>query len=642
MKNRPVRLLLLLSASLTPAFAQNTWDNSGNGMLNGSYYFRQIVYVLDANSGNLVDALSFYGNINFNGTGSYTTSNTQLIDLAQGTVSAPTPTGTYSVAASGQVFFTNPVVPKDTISGLVSQGGILIGAATENTSLYNDLFIAAPLVQPFLTASSFRGSYTMAYIEEATQGVGALATINPDGNSSLGTVGVNGYAEGGGTSKITQSLTGVSYIFSSGAAKVTFPARTNAFFSDPRTTTQYYLYFSPDGNFFFGGGQFAADMIVGVRTGTGTPALNGLFYEAGFDDNPEAFYGSFSAGNGVILGHQRLLNFFNPTSSFSYTYNDAYNLGTTGAYNNGLTNYVVGANNIRIGSGIGPNLSISVALPAPSLDPTKISSSGVFLNPTGIVNAGSSAPFTAPIAPGELLTLYGSNLAAGPQVASSIPFPTTLNNVQVMVDGIAAPIYYVTPGQLSAIVPYAVTSGIATVQVINNGKSSNVVTMQVAKTAPGVLTQSQNGLGYGDVIHPDGTLVNDKNPAKPGETVSVFLTGLGGVSPAISDGGAGPTGPYSLATNTITAFVGGVQAQVGYAGLAPTFAGLYQLNITIPATGVTAGDNYLDVSGPDAYTSESLIAVAASASAAPQQSQAMRRRPTGERHLTPLTNRVIR
>ena len=143
------------------------------------------------------------------------------------------------------------------------------------------------------------------------------------------------------------------------------------------------------------------------------------------------------------------------------------------------------------------------------------------------------------------------------------------------------------------------------------------------------------------MIHPDGTLVNDKNPAKPGETVSVFLTGLGSVSPAISDGAAGPSTNYSLATNTITAFVGGVQAQVGYAGLAPTFAGLYQLNITIPATGVTAGDNYLDVSGPDAYTSESLIAVAASASAAPQ-SQAMRKRPTGERHVTPLINREIR
>jgi len=641
--NRLIRLSLLLSALLLPAFAQNAWDNSGNSMLNGTYYFRQIVYVLSANTGNLTDALAFYGNINFNGAGSYTTSNTQLIDLAQGTVSAPTPSGTYSVAASGQAFFTNPVVPKDTISAMVSQGGILVGSATENAALYNDLFIAAPLVQPFLTASSFRGSYTMAFLDESNQGVGGLATFSPDGSSSLGTVAINAYVEGNGSSKVVQNLTGVTYIFSSGAAKVTFPARTNAVLSDPRNPTQYYLYFSPDGNFFFGGAQFNADMIVGVRTGTSTPALNGLFYEAGFDDNPESFFGSFSANSGTIVGHQRLLNFFNSSSaSLSYTYNDAYNLGTTGAYNNGVTNYVVGANNIRIGSGIGPNLSISVALPAPSLDATKISSSGVFLNPTGIVNAGSSAPFTAGIAPGELLTLYGSNLAAGPQVASSIPFPPTLNNVQVMINGIAAPIYYVTPGQLSAIVPYAVTSGIAQVQVINNGKASNFVTMQTAKTAPGVLTQSQNGLGYGDVIHADGTLVNAGNPAKPGETVSVFLTGLGAVNPTISDGAAGPTTNYSLATNTITAFVGGVQAQVGYAGLAPTFAGLYQLNITIPATGVTAGDNYLDVSGPDAYTSESVIAVAGSASAEPQLQTMMRRRPAGERHTAPLTNRAIR
>src|SRR5690242_11499011 len=121
MMNRSLRLLLVLSASLIPAFAQNAWDNSGNSMLNGTYYFRQILYILSAQTGNLADALVFYGNINFNGAGSYTTSNTQLVDLAQGTVSAPTPTGTYSVAASGQVFFTNPVVSKDTISGMVSQ-----------------------------------------------------------------------------------------------------------------------------------------------------------------------------------------------------------------------------------------------------------------------------------------------------------------------------------------------------------------------------------------------------------------------------------------------------------------------------------------------------------------------------------------
>src|ERR1035441_7302491 len=186
---------------------------------------------------------------------------------------------------------------------------------------------------------------------------------------------------------------------------------------------------------------------------------------------------------------------------------------------------VMVGNGIRIGSGIGPYLGLSVALQAPTM-PSSLSATGVFLNPQGVVNAGSSAPFTAGLAPGELLTLYGVNLASGTQVASGIPFPTTLGNVQVMIDNIPAPIYYVTATQLSAIVPYGVTGSIAKVQVFNNNVASNSVTALIAKTAPGVLTQLQNGLGYGDVVHSDGTLVNANHPAQIGETVSVYLTGL--------------------------------------------------------------------------------------------------------------------
>src|SRR5207302_697559 len=77
----------------------------------------------------------------------------------------------------------------------------------------------------------------------------------------------------------------------------------------------------------------------------------------------------------------------------------------------------------------------------------------------------------------------------------------------------------------------------------------------------------------------------------------------------ISDGSPGPVDTLSKATNTIAASIGGVTATVTYAGLAPQLAGLYQINLTIPA-GVKAGDNTLDISGPDAYTTECLIAIA--------------------------------
>ena len=612
---RLLRALLLISMA-TGLFAQtSTWDTSGNGMLNGQYYFRHVLYVLSSTGdGSLYDELAVYGTVTFNGAGAYTM-NATLVDIQAQQLQSGTLSGTYSIAASGQGFLSNPISTGDFIYGMVNAQHIFVGSSTENANGYNDLLIAAPLSSPLPGVSTFKGSYSLSYMDLSSGSplytLGAIVSMNPDGAGNLGTVGVAGYVGQGGSSKIVQSLTNVKYIFSGGAGVVTFPNSNTAAF-----TGQYYLYFSPDGNFVFGGSPYAADMFVGVRTGTGTPSLSGLYYEAGLDQDEstllnagyaslDSFYGSLSAGGGNIVGHQRLLDFFNPMPA-NYTYSDTYNVPSNGAYSNPSMNYVVGGG-IRIGSGIGPYLGLSVALQAPTMS-SSLSTTGVFLNPQGIVNAGSSAPFTAGIAPGELLTLYGSNLASGLQVASAAPFLTTLGGVQVMINGIYAPIYYVTPTQLSAIVPYGISGTVATVKVFNNNVQSNVVTSLISTTAPGVLTQLQNGLGYGDAVHQDGTLVNAKSPAQIGETVSVFVTGLGAVSPTILDGAAGPTTPLSNATATIAAYIGGVQATITYAGLAPQLAGLYQINLTVPA-GVTAGDNNLDIAGPDAYSSECLIAI---------------------------------
>ena len=620
---RFAQLLLVVSAATGFQAAAQTagWDTSGNGMLNGTYYFRQVIYQLSSSAnGSLSDAVSLYGTLSFDGAGNYSM-NATLVDLGAQQLQNGTTKGTYSIAASGQGFLSSPLVSGDSIYGLVNQQGIFVGSSTETLNGYNDLFIAAPLASPLPAASTFKGSYSMAYMDLSSgnplSAIGLQAQMNPDGNGNLGTVAVTAYVGQGGSTKYPQSLANVKYIFSGGAAKVTFPTSTNALLSG-----EYYFYFSPDGNFAFGGSPVSADMFVGVRTGTSTPNLSGLYYEAGLDEdesqlansfaNPDSFYGSFSANAGAVVGHQRINSLLVPLT-FNYTYSDSYTLGANGSYSSPAMNYVVGPG-IRIGSGIGPYLGLSVGLAAPSLS-SSLSSSGVFLNPTGVVNAGSSAPFTAGIAPGELLTLYGANLAPGVQIASGVPFPTILDGVQVKINNILAPLYYVTPGQLSAIVPYGVTSGVAQVQVINNNVGSNTVTMEIAVTAPGVLTQSQNGLGYGDAVHQDGSLVNAKNPAQIGETVSVFLTGLGAVSPTIADGAPGPTGTLSSAVSKIQAYVGGVAASVSYSGLAPQLAGLYQINLTVP-TGVTAGDNSLAIVSPDADASVCLISIGSGASPA--------------------------
>src|SRR4029077_14192727 len=133
-----------------------------------------------------------------------------------------------------------------------------------------------------------------------------------------------------------------------------------------------------------------------------------------------------------------------------------------------------------------------------------------------------------------------------------VPFPMTLAGVQVLINNRPAPIYYVSSGQVSAIVPYETTGSVAQIQVVNNQGSSNVVTELVNPTTPGLFTIPAGGIGYAAAEHADGSLVSPSHPAQVGETIAVYVTGLGDVLPSISDGAPGVS---SATTNTITAAV---------------------------------------------------------------------------------------
>ena len=602
-----------LAAQTTPTF-----DSSGNSMLKGTYYFREVFYLLSGDSvGTLGRAIALYGNVTFSGTGTYTMTPTAFDSNGNGVPQSLQPiTGTYSVSASGYGFLSNPLSSGDSIYGLVSQQGIFIGSSTEGG--FNDIFVASPLSSPSPTAATFKGTYWISDTDLSSGSpAGAISTLfqlNPDGVSNLGTVNVNGYYGQNGSALLTQTMTRVPYSFANGAGILNFP-RTSSLISDPK-----YLYISPDGNFVFGGSPLSWDMFVGVRIATGTPTLSGLYYQAGIDENVflslgygelDTYFGSLKTNpDATITGHQRVSDLF-VSNPYDYTYSDTFAVKSDGTYSTPAMRYVVGANGIRIGSGIGPAFGLNVAIPAPAVTST----SSVFLDPTGVVNAASYAPFTAGIAPGELLSLFGSNLAADSKISDVVPFPTTLAGVQVTMNGIAAPLYYVTPGVISAIVPYGITGAVVQIQVNNNGTLSNTVTNFVAATAPGILTLAQNGQGTGVVLHSDYSSVTPDRPAKIGETVSVFLTGLGAVTPAVADGAVAPIDPYSLASSTIGADIGNVTATVGYAGLAPGLAGLYQVNLTIP-TGVSVGTNSLDIFGPDSYTQIATIPVAAASASA--------------------------
>ena len=118
------RALLLMSMA-TGLFAQ-TWDTSGNGMLNGQYYFRHVLYVLSSTAGNgtLSDAYALYGTMTFNGTGAYTMA-AIASQGSTGQVGNVTTPGTYSIAASGQGFLSNPLSSGDSIQGLVDRKSVV-------------------------------------------------------------------------------------------------------------------------------------------------------------------------------------------------------------------------------------------------------------------------------------------------------------------------------------------------------------------------------------------------------------------------------------------------------------------------------------------------------------------------------------
>jgi uncharacterized protein (TIGR03437 family) len=210
----------------------------------------------------------------------------------------------------------------------------------------------------------------------------------------------------------------------------------------------------------------------------------------------------------------------------------------------------------------------------------------------GLVNAASYAPQGSTpggVVPGEIATIFGTNLttATGINLTSGLPLTTKWLNVQVLVNGTAAPIFAVDNvnglQQINFQVPTGVANGpTATVQVVDNGAAGNTLTVPVIAAQPGIFTYNVGGSNFGAILHPNSPQLADTgHPASAGETVVIFCTGLGAVAPAPLDGSPAPGAAQTLVPATVT--IGGAPAPVAYAGLAPGFVGLYQINAQVPS-----------------------------------------------------------
>ncbi len=211
---------------------------------------------------------------------------------------------------------------------------------------------------------------------------------------------------------------------------------------------------------------------------------------------------------------------------------------------------------------------------------------GVLVRNGGVGNAASFA-VDQPITAGELLSIFGENLAAATASAAGFPLPTELGEARVLVGGLPARLLYVSPRQINLVTPAALAdlTGSSTTLVVYNGRqTSPAVRIGVARQAPGVFTMLGNGAGAGAVTHSDGSLVTHSAPLTPGETVSVYLTGLGPLNPAFPDGLPAPSDPLPRATGPVRLVADGQDAEVLYAGAAPGFSGLQLVVATLPAS----------------------------------------------------------
>jgi uncharacterized protein (TIGR03437 family) len=220
------------------------------------------------------------------------------------------------------------------------------------------------------------------------------------------------------------------------------------------------------------------------------------------------------------------------------------------------------------------------------------------ISPGGVVNA---ADYTPAVAPGMLIAVFGDSMASKVSSAAGTPLPTALDGTSVEVNGQAIPLFFVSPKQINAQMPFGI-SGQVQVRVRTPAGLSAPATVTMVASAPRLFTKTMDGKGEPILVHnADWSLVSAASPARPGEYLILFLTGLGAVSPAIPAGQAGgDSGKYGplnqLPAGAVTIDFGGKQAAILFAGLAPGWVGLYQINFQAP-TDLPPGLQTLTVKG---------------------------------------------
>lgn len=207
------------------------------------------------------------------------------------------------------------------------------------------------------------------------------------------------------------------------------------------------------------------------------------------------------------------------------------------------------------------------------------------------VNGASFVP-GAPLSPGSIVSLFGQNLANGTAAAPALPLGTTLGDATVLIAANSVPLLFGSAGQLNGVVPSEININTSQQILLQRGNTLSIpISVDVGPLSPAVFSYPASGdpPQQGAIVNAVTYAVAD--PAAPvtsGDVLAIFCTGLGAVDQTLPDGAAAPSSPIANTVLAPTVTIGGVSATVSFSGLAPGFAGLYQIDAKVPA-GVAPG-----------------------------------------------------
>ncbi len=231
----------------------------------------------------------------------------------------------------------------------------------------------------------------------------------------------------------------------------------------------------------------------------------------------------------------------------------------------------------------------------------------------GAVN-NSAAEAGDVLAQGTIVALFGEQFTLGDPQQGKLPLTTDLAGTKVFVNDQPAPLFYSSYGQINFQVPYNATTGPGVIRVDRPGQRGNSISVTIAARAPRILKLGIDR--YGIIVNQDGSFPIPttpgiaSHPAKAGDVLVIYAIGLGQTSPPVTEGAIAPSSPLASVPSITNVLFGGggfrgdsIAVPPMFAGLTPGYAGLYQINVTVPA-GLPPGETPVILQGDDGTISK--------------------------------------